>query len=50
MTWTLDFGVIKGTMVDRFAGADKYETTIVITDIKGNLLWDAQTKHTRVKK
>jgi hypothetical protein len=50
MTWKLDFSVIKGTMVDRFVAADKYDTTIIMKDIAGNLLLYVQTEHTRVKK
>ena len=49
--WKLvDFGILKGTMADRFVAADRYETTIVIKDISGNLLLDGQIENVRTDK
>lgn len=50
MTWTLDFGVIKGTMIDRFLDEDIYETTLIIKDSEGKLLLDVQAECLRLKK
>ncbi len=50
MTWKLEFveGFLKGTMVDHFLTPDEYETTIVIEDMRGNVLVDGHVRHTRV--
>ena len=48
MTWSFDVGFIKGTMVDRFVDADKYETTLIMKDGGGKLLLDVRTEHIRV--
>ena len=51
MTWKLDFGVVKGTMVDSFADPDpNYVTTLVLEDAEGKVLLDSQTEHMRVLK
>ena len=49
MTWKLDFGALKGTMVDTFADPDpNYMTTLVLTDAEGKVLLDLETEHTRL--
>jgi len=49
MTWKLDFGAIKGTMVDSFADPDpNYVTTLILEDVEGKVLLDSQTEHTRL--
>ena len=50
MTWKLNYGAIRGTMINRFLGPDKFETTVVVTDAKGRLLLEARGTETRVKK
>ena len=49
MTWEyVDFGSgWEGKIVDRFAGADKYETTLVLKDGQGKVLLDLRSEHTR---
>jgi len=49
MTWKLDFGAVKGTMVDSFADPDpNYMTTLVFEDAEGKVLFESQTEHTRL--
>ena len=49
MTWKLDFGAIKGTMVDSFSDPDpNYVTTLVIKDAEGEVLLDIEAEHTRL--
>ena len=51
MTWQIQGGGIKGTMTDRFLGADKsetYETKLVIKDGEGKTLLDILAQHTRI--
>lgn len=50
MTWKLDLGTIKGSMTDRFAGADTYETKVILKNPEGAILLDVVAQHTRVKK
>ena len=52
MTWELDYGAVKGTMVESFADpdADRYDTTLVLKDAEGKVLLDIQAEHTRVLK
>ena len=49
MTWKyMDFGLgIEGKIVNRFTGADKYETTLVLKDGQGNVLLNISSEHTR---
>ena len=49
MTWKyMDFGLgMEGKIVDRFTGADRYETTLVLKDSQGNVLLNIRSKHTR---
>ena len=48
MTWKYaDFGVgLVGRMVDRFAGAERYKSTLLLRDIKGAVLLDVHSEHT----
>ena len=51
MTWQIQGGGLKGTMTDRFLGADKsetYETKLVIKDGEGKTLLDILAQHTRI--
>jgi len=49
MTWKLDFGAIKGTMVETFSDPKpNYVTTLVIKDAEGKVLLDIETEHTRL--
>jgi hypothetical protein len=50
MTWSFDIGVIKGTMVDRFLAAERYDTTVIIEDRQGKVLLNIHTEHTRLNK
>ncbi len=49
MTWKyMDFGLgMEGKIVNRFTGADRYETTLVLKDSQGNVLLNIRSKHTR---
>ena len=49
MTWKyVDFGLgLEGEIVNRFTGADKYETTLVLKDSQGNVLLNIVSEHTR---
>ena len=50
MTWKLDFGVVKGTMVDSFTDEESYRyvTKLVLRDAEGKALLDTQSEHTRL--
>lgn len=50
MTWKyVDFGLgIEGEIVNRFTGDDKYETTLVLKDSRGNVLLDIRSRHSRI--
>ncbi len=51
MTWEyVDFGAgLKGQIVDRFGSDAKYESTLLMTDSRGNMLLDVRSTQTRVK-
>ena len=50
MTWKLEFveEFLKGTMEDHFLTPGKYETTLVLEDMRGNVLVDVHVRHIRV--
>ena len=50
MTWKLEFveGVLKGKMEDHFLKPGKYETTLVLEDMRGTVLVDVHVRHIRV--
>lgn len=50
MIWQMQLSPLKGLIVDRFVGTDKYTTTVIIKDVKGNVLLDVWAEHVRVEK
>ncbi len=49
MQWAFDFGVIKGTMEDRFDGEDEFTTALVVTDLAGKSLLEGTLERRRVE-